>query len=105
MKILHVQSILGKIKSHLTCPKCSQPVATKEMDMNFVSENMLAFSTKCTSCNAICDITAQVSVRPPQNQKVPPAVASFSIDLLKSEMANFKGNDVRNLFETIASQK
>ena len=120
MKLEYLQKIITRIQTQIHCPKCKAPFAKERIEIQGVKGHQVEFSAECSECKARSQISAEISgpsVVPPKGVKtiMPPEIKlkrplptfelpKAKLDLvqlegLKSELKDFKGLDVKQLFE------
>lgn len=118
MKLEYLQKIIARIQNQIHCPKCKAPFAKERIEIQGVKGHQVEFAAECSECKARSQISAEISgpnvvpaspavaapelkiKRPLPGFELPKAkLEAANLETLKADLSNFKGQDIKTLFE------
>lgn len=118
MKLEYLQKIIARIQTQIHCPKCKAPFAKERIEIKGVKGHQVEFAAECSECKARSQISAEISSpslvpsasvaavpelkikRPLPGFELPKAkLEAANLETLKADLSNFKGPDIKTLFE------
>lgn len=118
MKIQYLEQVISRIQNEIHCPKCKNVFKKENIEVNSVLKNRIEFSTSCHICGAQSQISANIGVLPAFKSNTSNSISKVEFPLenkieertdstlgfdfvrgIMDDLENFKGNDIRTLFD------
>lgn len=111
MKFKLLQEVIGKIKSNLKCPDCTEPPKIEDLEVIEILENRVKMSVPCASCNKTVHLVVEMiagkrkgihkitsksgfSFKPQKSKKI----ESDDVKKISKELSDFDGINIDDLF-------